>query len=483
MKAMKMRNTVIVLAAILAAVSCNKSEQPAVQAEVKVICLGEDVRRTYLKDGADVVWAGGDAINILTASNNEKYTLAEGAGTTEGTFAGNAVSGEAYAVYPYNADATLSAGVITTTLGCQQNVKDRSFSNNTNLAVAKADNRGNFALKNVCGLLKIQIKGDNIGQIVITGNNDEDLAGKINISFNAEGEPVYDVVEGEKSITLKTYNGAVITPGTYYAVVLPQTFSKGITVTCKPYEFKPEGAVKQKNTPADLVKTGASALALGRTKIVPLGYVDAGSAWEFGKTGAPVRLAGLRSNDINHGLYLDFSTGRTFYAIGAYEYCAQCDLLMITNGSNGLAPCAPFNAAGFTNEANIKKFGAGYSSSDYISNWATKLSSKFCYVGGQELSEEQYNAITTVDQIKAIYSAHESAAVNTYYGSTPDVVTNANRGRMTQGTDTDTHKYLVIKTYSASEGAGYGIVKFTGVAGNPWYIELFYKWGLEAPAK
>ena len=243
----------MMLVATVAAVSCAKNNQADGLVTYKAQCPGVEVK-TYLQNGSDVVWAAGDAINVLTASNNEKYTLTTGASSTEGTFSGNPVTGDAYAVYPYDATATFASGVITTTLKATQNAKADGFGNNINLAVAKED-KGTFAFKNVCGLIKFQIKGDNIAKVIISGNNDEYLAGKVNISFNASGEPVYEVVDGSKTVIVQTYNGAVMTPGTYYAAVLPQTFSKGITITCKPYAFKTDMVVKKVYAFNDLVKT------------------------------------------------------------------------------------------------------------------------------------------------------------------------------------------------------------------------------------
>lgn len=483
---MKRFSSIMMLVATVAAVSCNKSTQTCEVFTYKAKCPAvENEAKTYLKDGKDVIWAAGDAINVLTASNNEKYTLTSGASSTEGTFSGSPVTGEAYAVYPYKKDATFANGVITTIVDTTQNAKDKGFGNGFNLAVAK-ENNGTFAFKNVCGLIKFQIKGDNIAKVIITGNNNEDLAGKVNISFNDQGEPVYEVVEGKKAITIKTYNDAVMAPGTYYAVVLPQTFTKGITITCVPFKFTVAAPIKQINTPVNtLVKKGESALELTRASIKPVGYVDAGLVWANGKTGAPVRIGGIRGCDVDHGQYLDFSTGCTYYAIGSYECRKVLDMTMITNGSNGLAPCSITAAAAYANQTNLSYLGTP-TDNDYINNWDSRTNNWFCYVGAGELSDADFDAITTTAQVKAIYEkyagADNSNATHNYY-ATPNCVTNANR--------TGTNKYVVVKTSTSTEGTGYGILKFVGVAApasttgqttKKWYIEFFYKWGLEAPA-
>lgn len=471
----------MMLVATVAAVSCNKSTQTCELSTFKAKCPAvEDESKTYLQEGKDVVWAANDAINVLTASNNEKYTLTEGAASKEGTFSGNPVTGDAYAVYPYNASATFADGVITTTLAATQNARDKGFGNNLNLAVAQEDN-GTFAFKNVCGLIKFQIKGDNIGKVVISGNNGEDLAGKVNISFNDQGEPVYEVVDGSKTVIVQTYNGAVMAPGTYYAAVLPQTFSKGITITCKPYAFKTDAVIKKVYAPKDLVKKGEGALELKRAGIVPVGYIDRGPVWDY--SGQQVFVGAIRGSDTAHGHYLDMSTGRTIFPIGANAYAVNCDLAMITNGSNGIAPMSMTAIGGFTNSTNIGYLGT-YAEADNVSKWPADVRSNnlFCYVTSSELTDAQYSEIKTVDEIKAIYDAHSANLVQKYFISSTDCncVTSANK--------TTDHKFLVIKTYSSVEGTGYGIIMFNGLSAGgttspkQWYINTSYKWGLEAPA-
>ena len=467
---------ILVLAAVAAAMSCNKETvnseiiagetSPAEQMTLLATAptIEEDATKAYLNSG-NIIWAENDAINVF-GDSMQKFVLESGKGTSSGTFTGNKVSGDIYALYPYDEEATCASGIITTTVKSAQTASNSGIANNSNTAVAHLLENGTMTFSNVCGLLKIQIKGDNIGEVEVSGNNGEDLAGKVSISWN-NGEPQYTVIEGAKTVSLKPYNDKVFEAGTYYVMVLPQAFSNGITVTMKPYSFPTNAVVIRSNHPQPLVKSGSSLLTVQRSHIKPLGFIDKGLAWNYSDQ---VSCGGLRGSHTATGCYMDLSTGRTFSPIGSYEYAGQIDMAFITNASNGLAPAAISTVGGYTNDTNLSKFGTN-TSADYVANWSVRLAPKFCYVPATELTDEQYEALSTTQDIKAIYTAHEADAVNSYYTPTVNCVTNANR--------TGDHKFLVVKTYSSTEGTGYGIFRFNAVGGNTWYIQFYYKHGLE----
>lgn len=411
-------------------------------------------------------WPMGSTFSVISAGKNERYALVLGAGEALGTFSGEELADKTYyGVSPYDPAATCNAGTFTATLSANQQVLEGTANG---FAVASLNEASsNLEFRNVAALLKFEIKGDNVGEVIITGNAGETLAGKVSVSWNG-GSPAYTVVEGSERISIKPAGGnAAFTPGTYYAAVLPQNFSNGITVTMKPYKFATNDVVKFEYLPSDLEYKCRGSFNLDRSSVKNIGVIDGSNLWNYSTT---VRLAALRGSDKNHGLYLDLSTGRAFYAIGAYPYSANCDLTMITNGQNGIAPSSIKAAAGYTNETNLGKFGTP-TENDEIGNdaWAVKSDNTFCYVSANELTDAQYNALATVAEVKAIYDAHSADAVNTYYNG--NCVTNANR--------VAANKYLVIKTTSETEGTGYGIFKFVGLAGGTWYIEMNYKFGLE----
>ena len=188
--------------------------------------------KAILKPSAEeskVEWEANDQVSVLVNDANYLY-VAQNAGvtttlSTEAT--GVPAEGAFYAVYPYDADATLAEGVISTTLPAEQTAVLGSFS--THLAVATAV-ESTFAFKNVCGLVKVTIDADNVSKIVFEGNSNEVVAGGINVTVSAT--PTWAVVEGKgaTSITLAPVSGT-LAKGSYYFAVLPQKFAAGFKVT------------------------------------------------------------------------------------------------------------------------------------------------------------------------------------------------------------------------------------------------------------
>lgn len=424
-------------------------------------------------ESLETKWPQGSAISVFKSFENKKFVLKPGeAGKSNAVFRGDCFEGGALTgISPYDDTATYDGNTFTTTFGAEQKVLA-----DTPCALSVADiNDGDFTFKNVSGLLKFEIKGDNVGEVVITGNNGENLAGKVNVSF-VNGEPEYSVVEGAKSVSLKMADNTPFAKGSYYAAVLPQTFANGFKITLKPYAFKLDDVVIRSNKPENLEINFQDPITIERSKVKNVGTVDSGRVWNYSTM---FTLGALRGSHKAAGCYMDLSTGRNFSPIGSYAYCDNAEFGLITNLSNGVAPTSVYAAGGYTNATNLSKFGDGYSYLDEINNadtgWKTKLQPMFCYVSSNELSDAAYNAITTVAQIKEIYDAHDDSAVNSYYVTTAhpvaDCITNANR--------TTSHKFLVVKTYSLSEGTGYAIVKFGPVGGATWYINMNYKFGLE----
>ena len=188
--------------------------------------------KAVLEPGAEeskVAWEAGDQVSVLAGENNWLYTAASaGYSTTLATEATDVPSDAAfYAVYPYDAEATLAEGVISTTLPAEQTAVLGSFS--THLAVAQAADT-KLAFKNVCGLVKVTVDAENVTKIVFEGNNSEVVAG--GVAVTVADAPTWAAVaeQGATSVTLAPSEGT-LAKGAYYFAVLPQTFENGFKVT------------------------------------------------------------------------------------------------------------------------------------------------------------------------------------------------------------------------------------------------------------
>lgn len=261
---MTMRKISFIAALVVAmtAVSCVKEMQtetpaPEVNGAVTFEASFGAATKAVLEPGATeskVAWEAGDQVGVFAGEGNYLYK-AQNAGysTTLSTEAADVpAEGPYYAVYPYDAEAVLAEGVITTTLPAVQTAVLGSFT--THLSVAQAvENK--FAFKNVCGLVGVKIDAENVTKIVLEGNNGEIVAGAINVTV--ADAPAWTAVaeQGATSVTLAPAEGT-LAKGVYYFAVLPQTFEKGFNV--KAY----------KGDDAFVLRNVASAFTLDRSDIV-----------------------------------------------------------------------------------------------------------------------------------------------------------------------------------------------------------------------
>ena len=207
---------------------------------------------TTTDNAAPVNWNAGDAISVFDANNtNVQFTTATD-GQPSGTFA-EIVSGTFvnsseddavfYSIYPYSSENSIQIDndknvSLTAVVPDVQHVVHKSFADKSNVAVGKTDDEGNIQFQNLCGYIRVYVNYANgITSLKISGNNNEILAGKVNVSWN-NGEPVYKVVEGQgkTSVTISYENGSnTFQKGEwYYIPVLPQVFENGLTLemTC-----------------------------------------------------------------------------------------------------------------------------------------------------------------------------------------------------------------------------------------------------------
>lgn len=252
---MTMRKISFIAALVVAmtAVSCVKEMQtetpaPEVNGAVTFEASFGAATKASLELGeteSKVAWDAGDQVGVFAGEGNYLYA-AESAGystklLTEATDV--PAEGPYYAVYPYDAEAVLAEGVITTTLPAVQTAVLGSFT--THLSVAQAvENK--FAFKNVCGLVGVKIDAENVTKIVLEGNNGEIVAGAINVTV--ADAPAWTAVaeQGATSVTLAPAEGT-LAKGVYYFAVLPQTFEKGFNVKA----YKGDDAYVLRNVSAE----------------------------------------------------------------------------------------------------------------------------------------------------------------------------------------------------------------------------------------
>ena len=242
----------------LLAAGCAKETDCSVSAGEGVVFTGslsEDTK-AVLKPGtatSKVEWTAGDKVSVFAGASHYEYKADEaGATSTLSPVGASSLADEYIAVYPYDATATLSNGTVTTTLPAEQTAVLESFSHH--LAVAHSTTL-TLAFKNVCALLCVDIAETDVTKVVFSGNQNEAVAGKINISSSG----AWTAVEPAKSASLVAESGKTLQLGKYYLAILPQEYAAGVTVTayCK------DGSTIVKNV-SEKVSVAASGMIGGK---------------------------------------------------------------------------------------------------------------------------------------------------------------------------------------------------------------------------
>lgn len=224
------------LTAILAllAIGCAKETEPQAQVSEGVVFHAaiNDMTKAVLKPGAaasKVEWVAGDLVSVFADGTNYQYR-AEQSGASSDLLpqGGSSNADEYFALYPYDADAVVADGIITTSLPAEQQAVINSFS--AHLAVAYSTSLS-LGFKNVCGLFKVTVAEPNITKVEFKGNAGEIVAGDVNVTVS--GEPSWTAVDGSgsRTVSLVAEDGESLAETDYYMEILPQIFDAGVTVT------------------------------------------------------------------------------------------------------------------------------------------------------------------------------------------------------------------------------------------------------------
>ena len=249
-----MKKSLLLLTALAIALSwaCNRIENdfdfstdPVDGVELTIHATQADASatRTVLMPDKSIYWTKGDAVNVFYGSQSsglfssdieEPARTADFTGTlsvTVGSSGAGAGTQAFWGVYPYDENNTCDGSSVTLTLPSRQEALAGSFANKLNPSVATSSGLS-LAFYNVGAPFYFSVTQEGVTSATFRGNNNEDLAGRIRVSMNADGCPVAEVLEGVKSITLSAPDGETFEPGTTYVLILlPQTFSAGYTVT------------------------------------------------------------------------------------------------------------------------------------------------------------------------------------------------------------------------------------------------------------
>lgn len=207
--------------------------------------------RTMLNNTA-VQWKGTETISVFNGESMKQF-VNTASNATNAVFKGEIVTETAntYALYPYNASATMTGGVITTSLPNNQTATPNSFADGLNISVAKATAENKLAFKNACGLIKFTLS-ENAKDITFTAESA--IAGEMTITVGDDGNitntSITDTDEPNNTITLSgdlqanTAYYMVVPAGTYSNPTITVgsntvTFDQGVTITIERGKIQP----------------------------------------------------------------------------------------------------------------------------------------------------------------------------------------------------------------------------------------------------
>ena len=210
-------------------------------------------------DGNSVVWSAQDQIAVFQGTAAaDKYQVDEKCiGTTQGRFGivakGESLAGDGFdaniAIYPYQADLTVAAVVedgkptayqiAGVTIPSVQTYTANTFSNGSFLMAAVTDDLTDHALgfKNLCGALKLQLKGTcKVKTISLQGNDGELLSGDATVTMYPDGSvPNLEMsAQASSTVTLDCSSGVPLNESTatdFIIAIPPTAFDRGFTAT------------------------------------------------------------------------------------------------------------------------------------------------------------------------------------------------------------------------------------------------------------
>ena len=206
-----------------------------------------------------IYWKPGDEINVFYGTTSTHYISQNTSNATTAVFRTTDVIGSnegewtlIWGLYPYDANAVCDGNSVTTTLPNTQYGVPGTFDDDLFITLARSGST-DLNFYNLCGGIKFSLSRDDITSITFKGNNNESLAGKVSASLY-QGLPKATVVSGKKEVTLYPRTGSTFAKNKYYYfILLPQTLSKGFTMTFTTSGGK-SGTFNYQTDPNDVLK-------------------------------------------------------------------------------------------------------------------------------------------------------------------------------------------------------------------------------------
>lgn len=195
------------------------------------VSLAEAATRTAVDIGTGrITWVSDDPVLVSNGSEQMTLYVIEGGSTTAGLYSEEElITGDTfYAVYPAEG-GSFSGGLFSTVIPSVQNYVAGGFATQTFPMVAIADANRNLAFRNAASLLKLDIgselfEGVGVSSIALTA--DKPLVGSLEVAYSLGMDPEVQLVDGERTLTIKGPEGGIPFGESVYAVVAPGDYTK-----------------------------------------------------------------------------------------------------------------------------------------------------------------------------------------------------------------------------------------------------------------
>ena len=189
--------------------------------------------RTILQSDGSIQWDAHEEISIMlgdksarfVSSNSEPAAKVEFHGSLEGF---QYSSGDSFwAVYPYSQFNQCNGTTVSVNVPTLQTAKDGTFERDYFVSVAR---RADFNLyfANVCGGIRFVVNTPGIDKVTIHARGGESPTGTVTIAIENKVPVIKSISASEPDLEVFAPGGKTFTPGVaYYAVVIPQVYSKG----------------------------------------------------------------------------------------------------------------------------------------------------------------------------------------------------------------------------------------------------------------
>lgn len=226
--------------------------------ELTTIRASLDVPQTKTELGGMVsgkyknVWSANDRLALYAdGAGPTLFALVEGEGLDVATFSGSAVGKQYYALYPFSDAKSYNGKEIELVLPATQTYAEGSFGPESFPMVASSTD-GMFVFKNLCSILKIQLKGFHLLTSVTFTANDPltGVSGPARVNPTFSVSPDLKMTEGASPSVTLDVGSILLEPEEItdlYLVLPAQTYKGGFTLT-----VNTSGGKMVKSTSADV---------------------------------------------------------------------------------------------------------------------------------------------------------------------------------------------------------------------------------------